>query len=171
MGAIGVARYRWLVCGGGMEIGLAWCGGASARGFKVRVLRWRSGVAGALLRRWGCGSSGWLRGWCCGSSAVEQSEISEHSEHSEGLADARSFSRCSALRKRRGAYGCHLPARGGPPTCAGLLLAWWGIGGAVGGRGRFAARCALLQQALDFMQLFFLDLCFTALFFEVPAPL
>ena len=68
---------------------------------------------------------------------VEQSEISEHSEHSEhsdGLADARSFSRCSALRKRRGAYGCHLPARGGPPTCAGLLLAWWGIGGAVGGR-------------------------------------
>ena len=27
-----------------MEIGLAWCGGSSARGFKVRVLRWRSGV-------------------------------------------------------------------------------------------------------------------------------
>ena len=102
---------------------------------------------------------------------VEQSEISEHSEHSDGLADARSFSRCSALRKRRGAYGCHLPARGGPPTCAGLLLAWWSVGGAVGGRGRFAARCALLQQALDFMQLFFLDSCFTALFFEVPAPL
>ena len=70
-----------------------------------------------------------------------------------------------------GAYGCHLPARGGPPTCAGLLLAWWCVGGAVVGRGRFAARCALLQQALDFMQLFFLDLCFTALFFEVPAPL
>ena len=114
-----------------MERWLAGCGGALARGFKVRVLRWRSGVAGALLRR-----------GCCGSS--EQSEISEHSEHSDGLADARSFSRCSALRKQRGAYGCHLPARGGPPTCAGLLLAWWGIGGAVGGRGRFAARCALL---------------------------
>ncbi|MDD6006090.1 MAG: hypothetical protein PUC21_02120 [Bacteroidales bacterium] len=34
-----------------MEIGLAWCGGASARGFKVRVLRWRSGgraLLGAL---------------------------------------------------------------------------------------------------------------------------
>ena len=44
-----------------------------------------------------------------------------------------------ALRKRRGAYGCHLPTRGGPPTCAGLLLAWWGVGGAVGGDGRFAA--------------------------------
>ena len=43
------------------------------------------------------------------------------------------------------AYGCHLPARGGPPTCAGLLLAWWGVGGAVGGRGRFAARGALFQ--------------------------
>ena len=95
-----------------MEIGLAWCGGSSARGFKVRVLRWRS------LR---CGCSG----------VVERSEISEHSEHSEGLADARSFSRCSALRKQRGAYGCHLPARGGPPTCAGLLLAWWGVGDAV----------------------------------------
>ena len=39
------------ICQSGMEIGLAWCGGASARGFKVRVLRWRSGVAGALLRR------------------------------------------------------------------------------------------------------------------------
>ena len=76
--------------------------------------------AGALLRRGG------LR-----EQRVEQSEISEHSEHSEGLADARSFSRCSALRKRRGAYGCHLPARGGPPTCAGLLLAWWGVGDAV----------------------------------------
>ena len=50
-----------------------------------------------------------------------------------------------ALRKQRGdAYGCHLPARGGPPTCAGLLLAWWRVGDAVGGRGRFAARCALL---------------------------
>ena len=42
-----------------MKGGLAWCGGTSARGFKVRVLRWRSGVAGALLRRGGCGSSGW----------------------------------------------------------------------------------------------------------------
>ena len=108
---------------GGMEIGLAWCGGASARGFKVRVLRWRSGVAGALLRRWGCGSSGWLRGWCCGSSAVEQSEISEHSEHSEGLADARSFSRCGRCvsgaglmaaiclpgEVRRPVPGCYLP--------------------------------------------------------------
>ena len=81
-----------------------------------------------------------------------------------------SFSRCSALRKQRGAYGCHLPARGGPPTCAGLLLAWWSVGDAVGGRGRFAARCALLQQALDFMQLFFLDLCFTALLLEEPTP-
>ena len=30
------------ICQSGMEIGLAWCGGASARGFKVRVLRWRS---------------------------------------------------------------------------------------------------------------------------------
>ena len=47
-----------------------------------------------------------------------------------------------ALRKRRVAYGCHLPARGGPPTCAGLLLAWWSVGGAVGGRGRFAATFA-----------------------------
>ena len=73
-----MARVGWE-----MKIGLAWCGGASAMGFKVRVLRWRSGVAGALLRRRGCGSS-----------AGEQSEISEHSEHSEGLADARSFSRC-----------------------------------------------------------------------------
>ena len=26
-----------------MERWLAWCGGALARGFKVRVLRWRSG--------------------------------------------------------------------------------------------------------------------------------
>ena len=74
----------------------------------------------------------------------EISEISEHSEHSEWLADA-----ClwlgGALRKQRGAYGCHLPTRGGPPTCAGLLRAWWGVGGAVGGRGRFAARGALFQ--------------------------
>ena len=62
------------ICQGGMEIGLAWCGGASARGFKVRVLRWRS-----------------MR---CKAARREQSEISEHSEHSEGLADARSFSRC-----------------------------------------------------------------------------
>ena len=73
----------------------------------------------------------------------EQSEISEISEHSDGLADARLWLG-GALRKQRGAYGCHLPARGGPPTCAGLLLAWWGVGGAVGRRGRFAARCALL---------------------------
>ena len=43
---------------------------------------------------------------------------------------------CASLR---GTYGCHLPTRGGPPTCAGLLLAWWGVGGAVGGDGRFAA--------------------------------
>ena len=35
------------------------------------------------------------------------------------------------MRLQRGAYGCHLPARGGPPTCAGLLLAWWGVGDAV----------------------------------------
>ncbi|MDY5118401.1 MAG: hypothetical protein SPE65_00255 [Muribaculaceae bacterium] len=34
-----------------MEIGLAWCGGSSARGFKVRVLRWRSGVGAAGAAR------------------------------------------------------------------------------------------------------------------------
>ena len=59
----------------GDERGLAWCGGSSARGFKVRVLRWRSG------------------GRYCGLRIVgvifEFSEHSEHSEHSEGLADAR----------------------------------------------------------------------------------
>ena len=33
-----------------------------------------------------------------------------------------------ALRKQRVAYGCHLPARRGPPTCAGLLRAWWSVG-------------------------------------------
>ena len=59
------------ICQSGMEIGLAWCGGASARGFKVRVLRWRSG--------WAAFAAG----------VVERSEISEISEHSEGLADAR----------------------------------------------------------------------------------
>ena len=74
------------------------------------------------------------------------------------------------MRLQRGAYGCHLPARGGPPTCAGLLLAWWGVGGAVGGRGRFAARYALLQHCLDFLQLLFLELCFTALCLEIPTP-
>ena len=37
----------------------------------------------------------------------------------------------ACLVRRRGAYGCHLPARGGPPTCAGLLLAWWGVEDAV----------------------------------------
>ncbi|MDD6132435.1 MAG: hypothetical protein PUB55_06730 [Bacteroidales bacterium] len=42
----------------GDERGLAWCGGSSARGFKVRVLRWRSGVAGALLRRGAAGAAG-----------------------------------------------------------------------------------------------------------------
>ena len=109
-----------------MEIGLAWCGGSE----------------GKVIQ----GSCAPMAGRCGGRF----SEHSEHSEHSEGLADA-----ClwlgGALRKQRGAYGCHLPTRGGPPTCAGLLLAWWGIGGAVGGRGRFAARCALLQQALDFL--------------------
>ncbi|MDY2932257.1 MAG: hypothetical protein SOT90_09110, partial [Muribaculaceae bacterium] len=54
----------------GDERGLAWCGGSSARGFKVRVLRWRSGG----------------RALCCAvvlrEQRVEQSEISEHSEHS-----------------------------------------------------------------------------------------
>ena len=61
-----------------MKIGLAWCGGASARGFKDRVLRWRS------LR---CVSSGVV----LREQRVEQSEISERSEYSEGLADARSW--------------------------------------------------------------------------------
>ena len=148
------------------------------RGSACCGARWKVALRDAAARRQGdsrcvCSDGGAVwRALCCAGGLREQRvEQSEISEHSEGLADARSFSRCSALRKRRGAYGCHLPARGGPPTCAGLLRAWWGVGGAVGGRGRFAARCALLQQALDFMQLFFLDLCFTALFFEVPAPL
>ena len=35
-------RHSLRLCGV-MKIGLAWCGGAAARGFKVRVLRWRSG--------------------------------------------------------------------------------------------------------------------------------
>ena len=68
--SIAVIARRWF-CGVVMEIGLAWCGGASARGFKVRVLRWRSG--------WAAFAAG----------VVELSEISEHSEHSDGLADAR----------------------------------------------------------------------------------
>ena len=121
----------WRVWGGLWKLGLLGAAAPRARGFKVRVLRWRSG--GLAL--------------CCAvvlrEQRVEQSEISEHSEHSDGLADARSFSRCSALRKQRGAYGCHLPARGGPPTCAGLLFAWWGVGDGFVGRERFAARCAL----------------------------
>ena len=141
---------------------------------------WKVALRDAAARRQGdsrcvCSDGGAVwRALCCAvvlrEQRVEQSEISEHSEHSDGLADARSFSRCSALRKRRGAYGCHLPARGGPPTCTGLLLAWWGVGGAVGGRGRFAARYALLQHCLDFLQLLFLELCFTALFLEEPTP-
>ena len=52
-----------------------------------------------------------------------------------------------ALREQRGAYGCHLPARGGPPTCAGLLLAWvsvvmshrWGAIGVLGVLGDLGA--------------------------------
>ena len=100
----------------GMEIELARCGGSE----------------GKVIQ----GSCAPMAGRCGG-------RFSEHSEHSEWLADA-----ClwlgGALCKQRGAYGCHLPARGGPPTFAGLLLAWWSVGGAVGRRGRFAARCALL---------------------------
>ena len=63
-------RHSLRLCGV-MKIGLAWCGGASARGFKVRVLRWRSG--------WAAFAAG----------VVERSEISEISEHSDGLADVR----------------------------------------------------------------------------------
>ena len=92
----------------GDERGLAWCGGSSARGFKVRVLRWRSGG----------------RALCCAvvlrEQRVEQSEISEHSD---GLADARSFSRCGRCvssvglmaaiclpgEVRRPVPGCYLP--------------------------------------------------------------
>ena len=120
------------ICQSGMEIGLAWCGGASARGFKVRVLRWRSGVAGALLRR----------GAAVAAGASNRRSRSTRSTRRGSLTLA-----CDsvwALRKQRTAYGCHLPARGGPPTCVGRLFAWWGIGGAVMWRGRFAARCALL---------------------------
>ena len=110
-----------------MKIRLAWCGGASARGFKVRVLRWRSG--------WGCGSSaGFFMGLIGLIGLIGP------------IGPMVLMGILWALRERRGdAYGCHLPARGGPPTCAGLLLAWWSVGGAVGGRGRFAARGALFQ--------------------------
>ena len=42
---------RWCVWCRGWKLGLWGAAAPGARGFKVRVLRWRSGVAGALLRR------------------------------------------------------------------------------------------------------------------------
>ena len=83
------------ICQSGMEIGLAWCGGASARGFKVRVLRWRS------LR---CVSSGGLdranrvnkaNGHFCGERCV----------CSAGLMAAI----CLPGEVRRPVPGCYLP--------------------------------------------------------------
>ena len=102
-----------------MKIGLARCGGALARGFKVRVLRWRS-----------------LR---CKAARREQSEISEHSDHSEGLADARSFSRCGRCVSGAGLMAAIcLPGEVRRPV-PGCYLPGGALGGAVGGRGRHEA--------------------------------
>ena len=59
MGAIGVARYRWLVCGGGgWKLGLL---GAAARrqGDSRCVCSDGGAVGGRFAAPWCCGSSGW----------------------------------------------------------------------------------------------------------------
>ena len=59
--------------------------------------RWKGGLLGAAVRRRvGKGIQGACapmaeRVRCFAAGVVERSEISEHSEHSEGLADARSW--------------------------------------------------------------------------------
>ncbi|MGN0207804.1 MAG: hypothetical protein ACI4BC_11220 [Muribaculaceae bacterium] len=58
-----------------MKIGLAGCGGAVGKGIQ--------GSCAPMAER--CGAAQAALGWRC----VEQSEISEHSEHSGRLADAR----------------------------------------------------------------------------------
>ena len=55
---------------------------------------WKLGLLGAAARRQGdsrCVCSDGGAGALLAAGVVERSEISEHSEHSEGLADARSW--------------------------------------------------------------------------------
>ena len=79
-----------------MKIGLAWCGGASARGFKVRVLRWRS------LR---CVSSGGVLDRANRANKANRHFCGERCVCSAGLMAAI----CLPGEVRRPVPGCYLP--------------------------------------------------------------
>ena len=79
-----------------MKIGLAWCGGSAARGFKVRVLRWRS------LR---CVSSGGVLDRANRANKANRHFCGERCVCSAGLMAAI----CLPGEVRRPVPGCYLP--------------------------------------------------------------
>ena len=79
-----------------MKIGLAWCGGSAARGFKVRVLRWRS------LR---CVSSGGVLDRANRANKANRHFCGERCVSSAGLMAAI----CLPGEVRRPVPGCYLP--------------------------------------------------------------